>query len=240
MQRIWVRSLVQEDSPCQGATKTMLYIYGSPQAQSPCSKIREATMRSSYSAAREQLPLASARESPSAATKTQHTDMAVNFCTMPTNMYNWDIFPKLTAQLKFLKIQVRYRQIASFIHIKDQYQYVIHQYHPQFFKVLQSSEQNYRDIQHTPFLKKKDKKQNSIKQQSSITVVVLGTIFLLAFQSSSGKKKILERCHKNSCDKAQSLLHIIKQVQDILHSQKYDTVLSYLYSISRCNLKDFI
>lgn len=64
----------------------------------------------------------------------------------------------------------------------------MHQQQQQLFQVLQSSEQNCRDIQHTP-LKKKVKKQNPRKQHSSVTLVVPGTIFFkLASQSSSGKK----------------------------------------------------
>ena len=72
-----------------------------------------------------------------------------------------------------------YIYIDLFIYIKDQQQYVMHQQQQQLFQVLQSSEQNYRDIQHTPFKKKKVKKQNLRKQQSSVTVVVPGTIFFL-------------------------------------------------------------
>lgn len=66
----------------------------------------------------------------------------------------------------------------------------MHQQQQQLFQVLQSSEQNCRDIQHTPFKKKKKvKKQNPRKQHSSVTLVVPGTIFFkLASQSSSGKK----------------------------------------------------
>lgn len=65
----------------------------------------------------------------------------------------------------------------------------MHQQQQQLFQVLQSSEQNCRDIQHTP-LKKKVKKQNPRKQHSSVTLVVPGTIFFfkLASQSSSRKK----------------------------------------------------
>lgn len=54
----------------------------------------------------------------------------------------------------------------------------MHQQQQQLFQVLQSSEQNCRDIQHTP-LKKKVKKQNPRKQHSSVTLVVPGTIFFL-------------------------------------------------------------
>lgn len=53
----------------------------------------------------------------------------------------------------------------------------MHQQQQQLFQVLQSSEQNCRDIQHTPFKKKKGKKQNPRKQHSSVTLVVPGTIF---------------------------------------------------------------
>lgn len=54
------------------------------------------------------------------------------------------------------------------------------------FQVLQSCEHNYRDIQHTPLIKKKKVKQTNKKQeinpnprkhQNSVTAVVPGTIF---------------------------------------------------------------
>jgi hypothetical protein len=54
----------------------------------------------------------------------------------------------------------------------------------------------------------------------------LAPFFLLASQSSFRKKTFYSNIIKNSSDKAQSLLHIIKQVQDTLHSQRYDHTLS--------------
>ena len=45
--------------------------------------------------------------------------MAVNFCTMPTQHGTTGIlFPKLTAQLKFPKIQIIYICIYIYIYIK--------------------------------------------------------------------------------------------------------------------------
>lgn len=45
--------------------------------------------------------------------------MAVNFCTMPTQHGKLGyFFPKLTAQLKFPKIQIIYMYIYIYIYIK--------------------------------------------------------------------------------------------------------------------------
>lgn len=50
-----------------------------------------------------------------------------------------------------------------------------------------------RDIQHTPLKKKKkSKKQIPRKQQSSVTVVVPGTIFFISFSIIIWKENILE------------------------------------------------
>jgi hypothetical protein len=68
-------------------------------------------------------------------------------------------------------------------------------------------------------------KKNSRKQQSSATVVVLSTFFffLLAPQSLSGRKTFQNNTIKNSSDKAQSLLHMVRQAHDTLCSQRCDT-----------------
>lgn len=117
----------------------------------------------------------------------------------------------------------------------------MHQQQQQLFQVLQSSEQNCRDIQHTPLKKKKVKKQNLRKQHSSVTLVVPGTIFFkISFSIIIWKENILSNIIKNSSDKARSLLRIIKQVQAILHPQRYDTVLSYIYNTRGYNLKGII
>ena len=78
----------------------------------------------------------------------------------------------------------------------------MHQEQQQLCQVLQSSEHNYRHSAHS-IKKKKGKKQNLRKQQSSVTGVVPGTIFfLLASQSSYGKKTFQNNVIINRSDKA--------------------------------------
>lgn len=68
----------------------------------------------------------------------------------------------------------------------------MHQQQQQLFQVLQSSEQNCRDIQHTPLKKKKSKKTKP--EKTAQFCYSCGTwhhfffFFKLASQSSSGKK----------------------------------------------------
>lgn len=64
--------------------------------------------------------------------------------------------------------------------------------------------------------------------------------FKISFSIIIWKENILSNIIKNSCDKARSLLRIIKQVQAILHPQRYDTVLSYIYNTRGYNLKGII
>lgn len=81
--------------------------------------------------------------------------------------------------------------------------------------------------------------KRSRKQLSSVNVVIPGTIFFfsLASFSSSGKKTFQNNIIKTSSDKAWSLLCIIKQVEDILHSQRYDIALPSIYNASDTILK---
>ena len=64
--------------------------------------------------------------------------------------------------------------------------------------------------------------------------------FLISFSIIIWKENILSSIIKNSSYKAWSLLCIIKQVQAFLHSQRYDTVLSYIYNTRGDNLKGII
>lgn len=117
----------------------------------------------------------------------------------------------------------------------------MHQQQQQLFQVLQSSEQNCRDIQHTPLKKKKSKKTKPEKTaQFCYSCGTWHHFFLISFSIIIWKENILSNIIKNSSDKARSLLRIIKQVQAILHPQRYDTVLSYIYNTRGYNLKGII
>ena len=64
MQGTWVRSLVQEDHTCRGAS-TVVPPTTEPEFQSPCSTAREAAAREALNLNREEPPLAPTREKPS-------------------------------------------------------------------------------------------------------------------------------------------------------------------------------
>ena len=110
--------------------------------------------------------------------------MAVNFCTMPTQHGTTGIlFPKLTAQLKFPKIQIIYIwiYIYRFIYLyKRTNSSMLCINSSNSFSKFCSHLNKIIETSSTLHLKKKKvKKQNLRKQQSSVTVVVPGTIFFL-------------------------------------------------------------
>lgn len=121
--------------------------------------------------------------------------MAVNFCTMPTQHGTTGIlFPKLTAQLKFPKIQIIYIciYIYRFIYLykKTNSSMLCINSSNSFSKFCSHLNKIIETSSTLHLKKKKVKKQNLRKQQSSVTVVVPGTIFFFNYisQSSSGKK----------------------------------------------------
>lgn len=74
----------------------------------------------------------------------------------------------------------------------------------------------------------------------SYSIFLFLFFFLISFSIIIWKENILSSIIKNSSYKARSLLRIIKQVQAMLHSQRYDTVLSYIYNTRGYNLKGII
>ena len=110
--------------------------------------------------------------------------MAVNFCTMPTQHGTTGIlFPKLTAQLKFPKIQIIYIciYIYRFIYLykKTNSSMLCINSSNSFSKFCSHLNKIIETSSTLHLKKKKVKKQNLRKQQSSVTVVVPGTIFFL-------------------------------------------------------------
>lgn len=119
--------------------------------------------------------------------------MAVNFCTMPTQHGTTGIlFPKLTAQLKFSKIQIIYICIYIYIYLykKINSSMLCINSSNSFSRFCSHLNKIIGHPAHSIKKKKKKKVKNKTPENSKVLLLLwyLAPFFKLASQSSSGKK----------------------------------------------------